>query len=141
MARTPNKPQDASKKLNETATMVAALSQEQEGGKTNPVLERMANLLADSLEADKAKKDEETRIALEARKAGALAMQNRRDSELAFQQNCPHMKPWGGPSIGGQRDHQGNYRFICLFCSKMWVNDELPPHLKISLDRIGGPEA
>ncbi len=137
MARNIQAPKKSS--VLEDATMVATLTQS--GGGGSDAVTKMANLLAEKLEKDKANELEQRDIALAARKAGAEAMAQKREREVAFQSNCPHMKPWGGPSIGGQRDHQGNYRFICLFCSKMWINDELPAHLKIALDRVGGPDS
>jgi hypothetical protein len=105
----------------------------------DPALAQLAQIMARRLAREEAKEDAELELKKAARKAGALAMQQHREKELHNQKVCPHMKPWGGPAIGGQRDHQHNYHFICLFCSKEWINNELPPKLQIPHDRIGGP--
>ena len=74
-----------------------------------------------------------------ARESGARAREEAARAERAVQDSCPHMKPWGGPSIAGQRDHQHNVHFICLYCGKTWVNNELPAHLRIPSEEVGGP--
>jgi hypothetical protein len=101
--------------------------------------ERLNKLLADRLEREEIERVEKEEMERLARIQGALAMQHRRDRELAEQEACSHMKPWGGPSVGGQKDHQGHIHFICLFCAKVWIDNELPQRLRISMDRVGGP--
>ena len=56
-----------------------------------------------------------------------------------MQASCPHQKPFGGPSIAAQRDHQQNVIWICLYCGKTWLNNDIPPHLRIPGEEIGGP--
>lgn len=59
----------------------------------------------------------------------------------AFEQaECPHRKPNSQPAIAGQRDHQNDYHWICLYCQREWTNGELPQALRISQDRVGGPQ-
>jgi len=134
MGRPPSK----NNSLTEKATLVASLAQ---SGTPGSEMEKMAALLNRKMLKEEAAEEEERTIALAAREAGAKSMQNKRDMELYQQDNCSHTKPLGGPAIGGQRDHKNDYHFMCLFCSKMWLNGELPSHLKISLDRVGGPTA
>ncbi len=57
------------------------------------------------------------------------------------QDNCIHRKPAPShePSIGGQRDHRQQTHFICLYCHQEWLGNELPNHLRIPAERIGGP--
>lgn len=55
------------------------------------------------------------------------------------QAQCPHVKPNYRPAIGGQRDGRGNYQWICQYCCKQWVNNELPIHLRIPHEMVGGP--
>jgi hypothetical protein len=76
---------------------------------------------------------------LRAKAEGARAREAAAQQERAQQATCPHMKPWGGPAIAGQRDHQHHVHFICLYCGKQWVDAELPAHLRIPSDEVGGP--
>ena len=77
---------------------------------------------------------------LQARKVIAKSMEAGRQQQLARQEQCPHKKPNGQPSIGGQRDHQHNYIFICAYCAKEFNQHTLPPHLRVPNEYIGGPE-
>lgn len=70
---------------------------------------------------------------------GAKDMQKRRNDEIAKQSLCPHLKPNFSPCIGGQRDHQGVYHFICGYCAKEFTGSDLPPHLRIPNEFVGGP--
>lgn len=85
--------------------------------------------------------EEQTRIALNARKQGAFDMQAKREREEAIQGHCPHMKPNFTPAISGQRDHLHHYHWICAYCAKEWTDGALPAHLRVPMDIIGGPEA
>lgn len=76
-----------------------------------------------------------------AREQGARAQEEQARQERAMQESCPHMKPWGGPSIAGQRDHRHRTIFICLYCGKRWIDTELPHHLRIPTEEVGGPIA
>jgi hypothetical protein len=65
----------------------------------------------------------------------------RQMAERAMNQSmCPHMKPNFTPAIGGQRDHNNDYHWLCQYCGKEWTNGELPVHLRIPADRVGGPQ-
>ena len=74
------------------------------------------------------------------RASGAKAMQQKREQELARQNNCSHMKPWGGSAIAGQRDHSQTIHWICQFCAKEWKGMELPSNLRIPGEKVGGPD-
>lgn len=57
---------------------------------------------------------------------------------------CSHRKPAPSlaPAIGGQRSHQNRYHYLCQYCGKHWVDDELPYELRgFDHDIIGGPMA
>ena len=86
-----------------------------------------------------AKKIEEERQKKAVQASGAKAMAQRQEQQKLAQDNCPHIKPNFQPSIGGQRDHQGDYNWICLYCGKEWKNQELPPRLRIDMQLVGGP--
>jgi hypothetical protein len=100
---------------------------------------RLEYLQLQRMEEEEAAKEEQRQMQIRAREQGARTMARQREAELAKQASCNHTKPNGRPAIGGQRDHQGDYRFICLFCSKEWTNNELPQNLIIDRDMIGGP--
>jgi hypothetical protein len=129
----------ARSKTESEALGTAALLAQTPASTPDPALTQLAQIMARRLAKEEAREEEAIEQKKAARKAGALAMQRRREQELANQDSCPHEKPWGGPAIGGQRDHRHNYHWICLFCSKEWLNRELPRHLQIPLDRVGGP--
>lgn len=118
------------------AITVSAANKESESG---DAFKALAQMLLSHLQEQKAEKDEERRARMEAKRQGAIAMENRRKAELAVQEQCSHMKPWGGSAIAGQRDHQGTFHWICQYCAKEWKNNELPVTLRIPLDRVGGP--
>lgn len=73
------------------------------------------------------------------RKQGAIAQEQRRQVELATQSNCHHLKPNGASAIAGQRGHNHVPIYICQYCSKVWNGNELPGHLTVPPERIGGP--
>jgi rubrerythrin len=98
-------------------------------------------LFLERLRAEKAKQEAEQERARQARLAGARAQEEAAARERAMQASCNHTKPFGGPAIAAQRDHQHNTHWICLYCGKTWLNAEIPPHLRIPSEEIGGPLA
>ena len=68
-----------------------------------------------------------------------IAIQEEMEKREYEQSECPHVKPNGYPAVGGIRDSHNNTHYICLRCQKMWVNDQLPMHLRQNLNPIGGP--
>ena len=68
-----------------------------------------------------------------------LAIQDEIEKREFEQSECPHVKPNGYPAIGGIRDSYNNTHYICLRCQKVWVNENLPMHLRQNLNPIGGP--
>ena len=102
--------------------------------------ERYLRLQVEALEKDVAKTKEDEQQRVQIRKAGAQAMAQRAAEQEAIQSSCPHLKPNSMPSIGGQRDHQGHYNWICLYCGKEWKDNGLPPQLRIDMSMVGGPQ-
>jgi hypothetical protein len=100
------------------------------------ILEQLQDILKkrQAEQAEKARKDQVRRNNLK------LAERKMREDEY-IQSQCPHTKPNGMSALVGQWDHSRNYLYLCQFCNKMWKNDQVPPHLRISLDVVGGPEA
>lgn len=84
--------------------------------------------------------DENKRMQMEARKQNAFQLEQARKLQEMNQQLCPHQKPNGQPAIAGQRDHQHEYIFICAYCAKTFSGRNLPPHLRIPAERVGGPD-
>lgn len=109
------------------------------GGEAPGLQAQLLELLVSKLAEEKAEKDAEKSQKLAARKAGAKAMQDRREMELSRQASCSHKKPNNMPAIAGQRDHQNKYHYICAYCAKTWVGDRLPPDLRIPAEMVGGP--
>jgi hypothetical protein len=128
----------AASKTAETAALVTTLSQK-DGG-TDPNVALLAGVLAKKLlrEEKELEQAEEERNAQ--RKQGAHAMETRRKALANAQEQCPHMKPWGGSALAGQRTHQHNTLMICQFCGKIWDGTDVPVHLRIPAERIGGPD-
>ena len=87
-----------------------------------------------------AKRSEDDKVTKAMHESGAKAMQQKRDQELSRQNNCSHMKPWGGSAIAGQRDHAQMSHWICQFCWKEWKGTELPSNLRIPAEKVGGPD-
>lgn len=86
-------------------------------------------------------KHEEQKIRLSQEQRQKLeAIDAQIQATYAMQQNCPHLKENGRPAIGGIRDSGNNTHYICLRCSKEWINSELPHHLRSNLSEIGGPQ-
>jgi hypothetical protein len=98
-------------------------------------------LFLERLKAEKAEREAEQERARQARLAGARAQEEAAAKERAMQASCNHTKPFGGPAIAAQRDHQHTTHWICLYCGKTWRNLEIPPHLRIPNEEIGGPIA
>lgn len=73
------------------------------------------------------------------RKSRLAAVEQERASKELQQSSCPHTKQNGQPCIGGQKDHRGHYHFLCMWCMKEWIDGELPMHLRIPMERVGGP--
>ena len=54
------------------------------------------------------------------------------------QELCRHVKENGRPNIGGQKLSNGHLSLVCQTCHREFDETNLPPHLMISLDNIGG---
>ena len=54
------------------------------------------------------------------------------------QDECSHRKEDGKPAIGGQRGHDNIPIWVCLNCNKLFIGNELPVHLRIRSDMVGG---
>ncbi len=74
-----------------------------------------------------------------AHKAGMQAMVVRAKMEEAEQEQCAHQNPYGGTLLVGQRLHSNKHLFMCQNCRKTWYDNEVPLHLRIVSERVGGP--
>lgn len=110
-------------------------------GTFSPAQELLATLLARKLQKQLAQEEEAEEITKKARESGARSMDEMRKREFDKQAACPHLKPNFQSALAGQRTHQHNYIFICQYCAREFSGDDLMkyPHLRIPLDRIGGP--
>lgn len=117
----------------------AILSQRQNQTQSSVVDETMS-LFNEQLTEAKQERAETRRVAIEAQKQNAQAMVRQRNAVEALQSQCHHLKPNGRPNTVCQRDHSNNYHYLCQTCSKPWVNGELPAHLAIDPNFIGGPQ-
>lgn len=126
----------SSKKSEEQIIETFVASGSQDSGDIQKTLLR---IMLEKYQREKAEEEERQKLLLEARKQGAMTMEMRRQAELAAQEACSHMKPYGGPAIGGQRDHNNTIHYVCLHCGKHWTQADLPPNLRIPMDKIGGP--
>lgn len=124
-------------KQNETNEEDLLLSQVVTG--PSEVQQQLAALLLKRLNKKDAEEEEAERLKKAARKAGMDAMIQGRTQELNKQNSCGHKKPSGAPAIAGQRLHSNKYQWICLFCSKEWINTDLPVDLRINSELVGGP--
>lgn len=88
----------------------------------------------------KKKRDEAEAAFQAARKTVMAAQVAGWEAEEAKRASCPHTKPSGRSAIAGQKLHSHDYLWICQYCSKTWKNDQLPAHLRIDSDRVGGPQ-
>lgn len=123
----------------EQITIIANSLSGQVGGKSEAMesfLQKQNRLLDKQIN----EQEEAERIHKEQQRQGAHEMQKKRDREIAKQNSCPHIKPNRATAVGGQRDHSGNYHYICQLCSKEWGKDlELPNWLVPDPIVIGGP--
>lgn len=130
MAKNTEKPTD----LNEDDLL---LSQVVTG--PSEVQQQLAALLLKRLAKKDAEEEEVERLKRAARKAGMDAMVKGREMELAKQSQCAHLKPYGEPATAGQRLHSNVYLYICQYCAKEWRGNDLPLHLRVNSDIVGGP--
>jgi hypothetical protein len=121
--------------LNETAMLATTM-----GKASGTAQEQLAAALTRKIlkeeEAEEARVAQQKRLR-EQQLESIRAQMLQRD---AMQAACPHMKPNFTSAIGGQRDHNNDYHWLCQYCAKEWLNDELPVHLRIPQDRVGGPQ-
>ena len=106
---------------------------------SSPIQQQLAELLLKRLSKKDAEEEEELRMKLAARKAGADAQAAGRAMEIAKQNQCGHKKPYGESAVAGQRLHSHKYLWICQYCAKEWVGMDLPIELRVNSDIVGGP--
>jgi hypothetical protein len=121
-----------------TPAIVAAVTGKSEGT-TSKAQDLLIELLLGDLQEKKAEKKQAEDDRKRARESNIEDVKNQVNAKKFTQSNCPHKKPNGHPSIGGQRDHRQHYNWICLYCQKEWKDNALPLDLRISMDRVGGP--
>lgn len=83
--------------------------------------------------------DRQSQEIMAARKIGSSALIEEQKRIQGWQQQCPHTKPNGQSALAGQWDHHQDFHFICAYCAKEWLNNEVPGHLRIDSSKIGGP--
>lgn len=88
-------------------------------------------------EAEFARRQHEAK---QARLIGSEALLKQAEKDKITQQQCPHIKPNAQSAIGGQWDHHGKYHWICAYCAKEWQDNDLPLHLRIDMNKVGGPQ-
>jgi hypothetical protein len=137
MAATRTKKSDSD--LAGTAALVSNLSQNPQAA-ADPNLSALAAILARKLAREEAEYELQEEQRKEQQRQGAMAMETRRKAQAQAQDNCPHMKPWGGSALAGQRTHQHDTLLICQFCGKLFVGETIPPHLRVPAERVGGPQ-
>jgi hypothetical protein len=86
-----------------------------------------------------AEQDEAEQSHNAARLQNAIGQEKARQQQVQRQSMCPHVKPNGQSALGGQRINGTNYFFLCLYCQKEFNETNLPPHLRLPLERVGGP--
>ena len=111
-----------------------------QGAQPSSAQEQMAKLLVLKMEKElqAEKEDAERQEALKLAQLENIKQMQRIQEET--QRQCPHMKPNFRPAIGGQRDSHGHYHWICQYCCKQWIDNELPVHLRIPQEQVGGPQ-
>lgn len=109
------------------------------GGSGGPLQEQFLSLMVEDLMEQKATRDQEKANKEAFRKSRRDALLKEHAQQEALRSQCPHLKPNYQPNIGGQRDHSGHYHWICSYCMREWTDTELPVHLRVSMERVGGP--
>lgn len=123
-------------KNNSTVDQAALLASMGGGGNAQ---DRLAALLERKLSNEYDEEQKKKNLEEAARLANLENIKRSREAEMSKQDACPHMKPNFQPALGGQKDHSGNYHFICQYCNKEFGNN-VPFHLRISADKVGGPQ-
>jgi hypothetical protein len=126
----------------DTAALVTTLaaSQQTPGQAMDPNLSQLLGVLARKMLREEAQLEQVESERKAQQEQGAKAMEQRRKAQKNAQEQCSHLKPWGGSALAGQRTHQHNTLMICQFCGKLFDGIEVPPHLRIPAERIGGPD-
>lgn len=91
------------------------------------------------LREEEAKLENARRMA-EIRRMSLNQLREAEQQRLQFQANCHHLKQNGESALAGQRVHTGNTVLTCQICGKIFRDNEVPPHLRVPADAIGGPE-
>lgn len=124
---------------NSTLDQLAVLGAAGSGSGNSSAQDLLARLLADKLGKEAAQEAADAEQAEAFRTAQLSAIKQQMVEREQQQDACPHMKPNFRPALGGQKDHKGNYHFICQYCAKEFGND-VPYHLRIPGEMIGGPQ-
>src|SRR5579885_545840 len=90
---------------------------------TSSVQDQLAALQVQELAERLRKEREEKEYQETMRQANIESLRKDEARREASQAACPHMKPNFTPAIGGQRDHRGNFHYICQYCGKEFGNN------------------
>lgn len=122
-----------------TQAMVGGLSRPAPVEEVISIDEQLKHLQLKQLQKQVGEQEDIENSRLKARLQNAKNLEQARKNQTALQDGCPHVKQNGHPAIGGQRDHQHNYCFICLLCQKEFDQHTLPARLRIPGELVGGP--
>ena|SRR6185369_998146 len=103
------------------------------------VTDQLARLELRQRLEDEALRDEAKQQKRASQLAGIEAMKIRMRLEKDEQDQCAHQNPYGGTLLVGQRLHSNKHIFMCQNCRKTWFDNEVPLHLRIVSERVGGP--
>ena len=93
------------------------------------------------LQEKRDKEAEEKDIRRKAQLANIQSVKDAMRQTTANQDSCAHKKPSGASAIAGQRMHSHKYLWLCQYCGKQWTGNDLPTHLRIDSELVGGPQA
>ncbi len=118
----------------ETLDIAAQIAQSPQAGRIQEQLSAL--LLKRMLKEEQAEEDLVNQREL-GRQQMLLQTQQAEAASLLEQKTCPHRKPNGHSSLGGQKDSNGNLHLICLSCQKEF--DHVPQG-HVLYDHVGGPQ-
>lgn len=141
----PNKKQnDVNKEVEAadvTVAMVEGLYRPKPVEEVQTIDDQLKSLQLKQLQKEVGEQEEKENSRMKARLQNAKNLEQARKNQNALQDNCPHVKQNGHPAIGGQRNHQHDYNFICLLCQKEFDQHTLPARLRIPGELVGGPQS
>ncbi len=124
--------------LNQVAQVLSAMPT---NGPNNEIQQKLMELLLKRLAKQEQTEEDERTTFEAARKTVREAQLKGWEQEKERRKQCSHKKPYGESAIAGQRLHSHSYAWICQYCAESWIDGKLPSELRISGEKVGGPEA